>query len=76
MMVSRSYETKARHLLTCDLYRFSEHGEWSDPDVTLTIERAIDCQQLFSFAVAGNIKEFVVVAFIMSIQPRWWMLFV
>lgn len=44
MMVSRSYETKARHLLTCDLYRFSEHGEWSDPDVTLTIERAIDCQ--------------------------------
>ena len=44
MMVSRFNETKARHLLTCDLYRLSKHGEWSDPNVTLTIEWAIDCQ--------------------------------
>ena len=44
MMVLRTYETKARHFLTCDLYRLSKHGEWSDPNVTVTIEWAIDCQ--------------------------------
>lgn len=44
MMVSRFYETKARHFLTCDLYRFGKHDEWSDPNVAVTIEWAIDCQ--------------------------------
>ena len=72
----RSHVSKARHFLTRNLYRLGKHGEGPDPDVAVTIEWAIDCHEFFSFAVAGNMQKFIVIAFIVSILPCRGMLLV
>lgn len=58
-------EARLAHAVVFDL--FSEHGERADPEAVVAIEETVDDELLLGLAVAGDLDDLVVFAFIVAV---------